>query len=399
MPRHTPNHAPNHAPSQPPSSASEPQARGAQDTARVVIIGGGPAGAAAACFLARKGYRVTLTEAREFPRPKVCGEFISQAGLPALHALLSAQDLRNAGARAIDALALDCPHPRGDRSIAWRTPAPAVGLSRATLDHELLARARAAGVDVRQPAHARGVDFSGERPAVTLATGETLHADVVIHADNSGRFDPAGPTPIDRAVVGLKCHLRLPAAVQGVRIRAGRGAYVGLITVEQGLSTCAFVAKASLVKQHRGDLDALLASLWPAYYPAQRAGEWMTCPVPRSRYTRPGHPRCIRLGNAAAAVDPVGGEGIGNALWSAQTFAEAMPDADAFSLHALAAAERTLARAYARRLRWRLPVCRAASWAVMHEPLVRTLWPLLAWHGGANPALRLFYLATGKAGV
>src|SRR3954453_1958185 len=43
----------------------------------VVIAGGGPAGASAAIHLALQGARVLLAEQKRFPRPKLCGEFIS----------------------------------------------------------------------------------------------------------------------------------------------------------------------------------------------------------------------------------------------------------------------------------------------------------------------------------
>ena len=45
----------------------------------IVVIGGGPAGASAALFLEKKGYRIALLDQAVFPRDKVCGEFISPA--------------------------------------------------------------------------------------------------------------------------------------------------------------------------------------------------------------------------------------------------------------------------------------------------------------------------------
>ena len=43
----------------------------------VIIAGAGPAGSSAAIHLARNGLRVLLVEQKKFPRPKLCGEFIS----------------------------------------------------------------------------------------------------------------------------------------------------------------------------------------------------------------------------------------------------------------------------------------------------------------------------------
>src|SRR5262245_14089568 len=53
-------------------------------TCDALIVGAGPAGSAAALLLARAGWSVALIEKAEFPRRKVCGEFISATSLPLL---------------------------------------------------------------------------------------------------------------------------------------------------------------------------------------------------------------------------------------------------------------------------------------------------------------------------
>ena len=112
---------------------------------------------------------------------------------------------------------------------------------------------------------------------------------------------------------GHKCHLRAPEGViSGVTMRSCRGAYVGTICVEGGLATCALAATHKVTTRFKGDTDAMLASLWPGYRPAWRTSDWKACGIARSGYITPGHPRSIRIGNAAAAVDPVGGEGLGS---------------------------------------------------------------------------------------
>ena len=46
----------------------------------LLVLGGGPAGAALGSLAAGCGARVTLIERCEFPRDKVCGEFVSAEG-------------------------------------------------------------------------------------------------------------------------------------------------------------------------------------------------------------------------------------------------------------------------------------------------------------------------------
>ncbi len=354
-----------------------------------VVIGAGPAGCAAAILLARLGVRVTLVEKKPFPRIKVCGEYISPAGTDALERLLTPDDLRAAGARRVGSMALEL----GDRTVEWRTPREAWCVSRRTLDEVLRDRAHDAGVDIRQPASVRSVDYHDDHAALTLATGDTLTTDAVLHADGLARHDPAGPTPMAKGIVGFKCHYRPAKPVIGVRMRTAPGAYIGTVGVEGGLATCALVARSSVVKHHAGDADALVRALWPAWDPALRESDWLSCGVARSPYTEPGHPRSVRLGNAAAAVDPVGGEGIGLALWSAATFADAFD-----RTRDLARAKQALATAYRQRLRARRWSCRFAAEALMHPGLVRAAWPLLARRGEGTAALALWYRASGKPG-
>lgn len=361
---------------------------------QVVVIGGGPAGAAAGYHLARFGFGVTILESRLFPRVKVCGEYISPAVGEELERIVPRDHLVAAGATRVGAFIIEV----GERRHVWEMPSPAWALSRSTLDEVLLEKARAAGADVIQPAMVQRVEYTDDRAIVSVTDGPHLNADLVVHADGSGRHDLAGPVPTAKGLIGHKCHLRVPEGViEGVTIRACPGAYVGTIRVEGGLATCALVAAARLTTEHGGDLDSLLKRLWPRYQHECRATDWKSCGVARGGYQRPGHPRSLRIGNAAGAVDPIGGEGIGLALWSGSLLAAILerlagPEGD-LTLPVLHRAEAQLGRAYRARLRTRLPACRAAA-AVLSRPwLVRLMWPLVL---APSLSVRPWYALTGK---
>ena len=49
--------------------------------ADAIVVGGGPAGAAAAARLAARGFRTVLIDRASFPRDKVCGDFVGPAAL------------------------------------------------------------------------------------------------------------------------------------------------------------------------------------------------------------------------------------------------------------------------------------------------------------------------------
>jgi geranylgeranyl reductase family protein len=47
----------------------------------IVVVGGGPAGSAAAYWLAKAGHQVTLVEKKEYPRDKTCGDGLTPRGI------------------------------------------------------------------------------------------------------------------------------------------------------------------------------------------------------------------------------------------------------------------------------------------------------------------------------
>lgn len=353
---------------------------------RIVVLGAGPAGSSFAVHAARRGFYVTLVESKRFPRAKVCGEFVSPAATEHLESVLNPEELAALGARRVSMLALEV----GDRVMEWEMPTAAWVLSRRSLDEAMVGKAIETGAMVIQPARVERVEYAEAEVRVHLADGRVIAADVVVHADGSGRHDPAGAVPARPGVVGLKCHLRLPVdqAVRGLRMRAGHGAYVGFVGVEGGEATVALVTSNELLRRHEADRDALLRSLWPVYKATWRTSEWLACPVAGSGYVTPGHARSFRIGNCAAAVEPVGGEGIGLALWAGRTLAAELHPDD------LGLTDARFAQMYRERVRWRRPACRLASIAMVRPALVRRLMPLL----GAAPGLtiRPWYALTGK---
>ena len=112
----------------------------AGESADVVIVGAGPAGSAAAFFLAAAGLDVLLLEKTRFPREKVCGDGLTPRAVKALTGMgvpIPAQDgwLRNNGLRIIGG--------GGRIEVPWPdlSSYPGFGLVRTRLDFdEILAR-------------------------------------------------------------------------------------------------------------------------------------------------------------------------------------------------------------------------------------------------------------------
>ena len=126
------------------------------NTFDVAIAGAGPAGSSAAIQLALAGARVLLIEEKKFPRPKLCGEFISPECLTHFKRLGVMEQMSAAGGAAVSETVF---YSRHGNSVAvpsewFMSGTQALGLSRSEMDHRLLQRAKHAGVLVLEEAHA-----------------------------------------------------------------------------------------------------------------------------------------------------------------------------------------------------------------------------------------------------
>lgn len=379
----------------------------------VTIIGGGPAGSTAAILLARAGWDVTLLEQSRFPRDKVCGECLSALGFEVLTRLRLDDVFRAAGAVRLDHADVHAPSGRSRRVPL---PTPMWGLSRRRLDGLLLEAARAAGAVVRQPARCEGIEAPGEaadaarherrpessarevssrnltrgpaavvppsaappdRPGpvhvrvrdLTNSAVQTIAASYVILADGKGAFAFAGDAPAPTGDFGIKTHF---ANVDGPRdtieLFGVRGSYGGLAAIEGGRWNAAFSVPGTRLKSHRGDIDALFAELISenpvlarSLAGAERVGDWLASPLPRFAVRKRWSAHLIPVGNAAAALEPIGGEGMGLAMRSAELAAAELVASATRDGGAPADRQRRLTAAYRGLWQTRRFGCRAAA--------------------------------------
>src|SRR5262249_5836824 len=149
-------------------SHAGPPAGGALVRTDVIVVGAGPAGAATAIFLAEHGLAVRLLDRARFPRPKICGEYLS----PEAPRLLD----RLGALKAVDAVPSPPPRirvtaPDGRKLVgryhaigSWRPYREhAMALSREVLDSILVDRVRALPVELSEGVRVTDVVVSGDR--------------------------------------------------------------------------------------------------------------------------------------------------------------------------------------------------------------------------------------------
>lgn len=188
----------------------------------VVVIGGGPAGPAAAIAARRAGLAVCLIDRSSSPIDKACGEGLMPDGVAALHDLgVAFHDGQGSPFRGI--------RFADDRRVAEaRFPAEAgIGLRRTQLHRILVEQAEALGVSILWQAKATGLESEGVR-----IDGGLLPCRWVVGADgvHSRARDWAGLTPSSngRRRLGLRQHFRVAPRTDMVEVHWARGeqAYV-----------------------------------------------------------------------------------------------------------------------------------------------------------------------------
>jgi menaquinone-9 beta-reductase len=342
----------------------------------VAVIGAGPAGSVAAIRLAQLGHQVMLFEKAKFPRDKVCGECLSATGIAVLDRLGVAEALR-AELKPTMLCRASAVAMGGSQSVV-DLPATMWGLTRSSMDAFLAENAIEANIDICFGTEASPFDRGTGFQPVTSVLIEVksrvenpchIEVNAVILADGRGNSISRVPPTSD---FGIKAHFRdVDAERDTIELVAlVDGGYAGLAPVNGDLWNAAWSVPGTLLKKHRGNIDALFGEalarsphLRRRFARATRVGDWLSCPLPRHAVRKDWPRNVIPIGNAAAALEPVGGEGMGLAMRSGELAAKAI-DAAAREGRDIDAA--MLRKSFDRLWRTRSAACRGAAVALSH---------------------------------
>jgi geranylgeranyl reductase family protein len=313
-------------------------------TADVVVVGAGPAGAAVAILLAEAGWHVALLDKAGFPRPKICGEYLSPEASRILDRLGALKTVDQAGAQPLrgmrivapDGTALDGAYPTSGPWRGYRDHALAI--PREALDRILVERAKSLPVEVRERHRVTGlVRDSGHVAGVTAQDEDgrklEIRARLVVGAD--------GRSSVVAASLGLvRPHpFRRMALIQHVAGLEGLGDrgeiyidppdYAILNPVAPGLVNLGLVVPLAHAAPWSGRLETFfrarlkqLRHLAPRVAGMEPAGRLMAMGPLAYRVGEPRVGGVLLAGDAAGFYDPFTGEGLFTALRSAELLAE-----------------------------------------------------------------------------
>jgi flavin-dependent dehydrogenase len=173
-----------------------------------------------------------------------------------------------------------------------------------------------------------------------------IEADVIILAD--GRSALAGAKPPPTSDLGIKAHYEnVEADPHAITLYNTADCYGGVAPIEASTDfsagrhagtvaarwNVAFSVPAARVRDAAGDIGAVFTQLLESnptmrrhFARAARISDWLASPLPRYAVRDNWTPNVIPIGNAAAAIEPIGGESMGLALRSAELAVEAILD-------------------------------------------------------------------------
>ena len=307
------------------------------------MVGGGPAGAAAAIVLARAGRTVTLVDKAVFPRDKCCGDGLTTGALRHLEAL-GLDPANVASWRIVSDVVVRSP---SGRTVTFPLPRSAgvyaAVARRVDLDSAVLDLARAAGVTVLDGRTVVGVEAGDDRVNLEFDDGSAVTASYVIAADGMwstvrkslGVTDGPGYLGEWHAFRQYFSNITGAAADQlwvvfEPDLLPG---YAWSFPLPDGRANVGFG-----IQRQVGEPTRSMKALWPdllsrphlrallgeAAKPEATHKAWpIPARVDATALTAAGG-RVLFVGDAARATDPMTGEGIGQALESGELAAHAV---------------------------------------------------------------------------
>ncbi len=293
---------------------------------QVCIIGGGLAGLALAIDLQKRAIQVLVIEKGNYPRHKVCGEYISMESFNYLHEI--------------------CPN-----LIDWRLPHMSqfkltstgilefkttldlggFGISRHLLEELLFNEAKKQGVQFMLLTKALAVIVNENDYQVNTASGNFLADIVCIATGRKSNVKSKADKGLQQGTnyIGFKYHVKLKRDTNFIEIHNFPGGYCGVSGIEDDKTCICYIVNAQKLKRVNNSIAELEKTVLNQNQHLKKifnaASFLFKEPLSISginfNIKRPVEDDTFYLGDAAGCIAPVTGNGMSMALRSASVLA------------------------------------------------------------------------------
>jgi len=288
----------------------------------VIIVGGGLAGLTSAIHLSTRKKRVLLIEKNEYPKHKVCGEYISNEVLPYLNSL--GINPINEGAKQITKVHISTTK---SNLIKGELPLGGFGMSRYFLDNLLVKKAQLNGVQILKDT-VDSIHFKKDSFTITTKSSGVFQSKITIGA--FGKRSSLDQKMKRKFIQKKSPYLAVKIHVKGVfpenlvALHNFKGGYCGVSKVEDNAINVCYITEYRSFKKHKNITDFQEQVVFKNEHLRKIFKE--STPVFEKPLTisqvsfqtkNPVEDHIIMCGDTAGMIHPLCGNGMGMAISSA----------------------------------------------------------------------------------
>ena len=289
----------------------------------VIIVGGGLAGLTSAIHLSTRKKRVLLIERNEYPKHKVCGEYISNEVLPYLNSL--GINPINEGAKQITKVHISTTK---SNLIKGELPLGGFGMSRYFLDNLLVNKAHLNGVQILKDT-VDSIHFKKDSFTITTKSSGVFQSKITIGA--FGKRSSLDQKMKRKFIQKKSPYLAVKIHVKGVfpenlvALHNFKGGYCGVSKVEDNAINVCYITEYRSFKKHKNITDFQEQVVFKNEHLRKIFKE--STPVFEKPLTisqvsfqtkNPVEDHIIMCGDTAGMIHPLCGNGMGMAISSAR---------------------------------------------------------------------------------
>ena len=289
----------------------------------VIIVGGGLAGLTSAIHLSSRKKRVLLIEKNEYPKHKVCGEYISNEVLPYLNSL--GINPINEGAKQITKVHISTTK---SNLIKGELPLGGFGMSRYFLDNLLVKKAHLNGVQILKDT-VDSIHFKKDSFTITTKSSGVFQSKITIGA--FGKRSSLDQKMKRKFIQKKSPYLAVKIHVKGVfpenlvALHNFKGGYCGVSKVEDNAINVCYITEYRSFKKHKNITDFQEQVVFKNEHLRKIFKE--STPVFEKPLTisqvsfqtkNPVEDHIIMCGDTAGMIHPLCGNGMGMAISSAK---------------------------------------------------------------------------------
>ncbi|WP_117881422.1 NAD(P)/FAD-dependent oxidoreductase [Aureibaculum luteum] len=297
----------------------------------VIIVGGGLAGLVSAIHLSKQGVHVTVIEKNEYPKHKVCGEYISNEVLPYLSFL--EVNPHEYGAKKITKFAISTVD---SKLIETTLPLGGFGISRYTLDQLLAEKAIENGVKIIKDSVV-DITFQNDEFSVFTKMQQNYISKVVIGAyGKRSAIDVQLKRDFiknDSPYLAVKTHVKFDFPNDLVALHNFKGGYCGVSKVENNHINLCYITNYKAFKKYKNIDDFQQKVLYKNTYLKEMFENSIPVfekPLTISQVSfsskNPVDNHIIMCGDTAGMIHPLCGNGMSMAIHGAKIASELIID-------------------------------------------------------------------------